>query len=115
MKVRGKRRSEAERILADAMELDALGVFSLVLECIPMDLAKRITEAVATPTIGIGAGVHCDGQVLVVNVMLGMDEWYSPRHANAYINLNEPIGDGVKSYIEDVNAEELPADGPSLH
>lgn len=115
MKVRGKKRSEAERILADAMELDALGVFSLVLECIPMDLARRITEAVATPTIGIGAGVHCDGQVLVVNDMLGMDEGYSPRHANAYLNLNELIGEAVKSYIVDVKAERFPADRHSFH
>ncbi|MEE8354567.1 MAG: 3-methyl-2-oxobutanoate hydroxymethyltransferase [Candidatus Bathyarchaeia archaeon] len=115
MKVRGKRRSEAERILADAMELDALGVFSLVLECIPMDLARQITEAVETPTIGIGAGVHCDGQVLVVNDMLGMDEGYSPRHANAYLNLNELIGEAVKGYIEDVKSERFPADRHSFH
>jgi 3-methyl-2-oxobutanoate hydroxymethyltransferase len=115
MKVRGKRRSEAERILADAMELDALGVFTLVLECIPMDLARQITEAVETPTIGIGAGVHCDGQVLVVNDMLGMDEGYSPKHANAYLNLNELIGEAVKGYIEDVKSERFPADRHSFH
>jgi len=115
MKVRGKRGSEAERILADAMELNALGVFSLVLECIPMDLAKRITEAVTTPTIGIGAGIHCDGQVLVVNDMLGMDEGYCPRHANAYLNLNEFIGEAVKCYIEDVRTERFPADRHSFH
>ncbi len=115
MKVRGKRRSEAERIRSDAMELDALGVFSLVLECIPMDLARRITEAVETPTIGIGAGVHCDGQVLVVNDMIGMDEGYSPRHANVYLDLNELIGKAVKNYIEDVKEERFPTDRHSFH
>jgi 3-methyl-2-oxobutanoate hydroxymethyltransferase len=115
MKVRGKRRSEAERILADAKVLDSLGVFSIVLECIPMDLAKRITEAVATPTIGIGAGVHCDGQVLVVNDMLGMDDGYCPRHANAYLDLNELIGGAVRSYIDDVKAERFPEDRHSFH
>jgi 3-methyl-2-oxobutanoate hydroxymethyltransferase len=115
MRVRGKKRSDAERILADAMELDALGVFSLVLECIPMGLARQITEAVATPTIGIGAGVHCDGQVLVVNDMIGMDEGYSPRHAKVYLNLNELIGEAVKCYIEDVKAERFPEYRHSFH
>jgi 3-methyl-2-oxobutanoate hydroxymethyltransferase len=115
MKVRGKRRSEADQILADAMKLDSLGVFSLVLECIPLDLARRITEAVETPTIGIGAGVHCDGQVLVVNDMLGMEEGYCPRHAHAYLNLNELIGKAVESYIEDVKAGRFPADRHSFH
>jgi len=115
MKARGKRRSEAELILADAMELDALGGFSLVLECIPMDLARRITEAVETPTIGIGAGVHCDGQVLVVNDMIGMDDGYCPRHAKVYLNLNDLIGKAVKSYIGDVKAERFPEDRHSIH
>ena len=115
MKVRGKRRSEADQILADARKLDSLGVFSLVLECIPLDLASRITEAVETPTIGIGAGVHCDGQVLVVNDMLGMGEGYCPRHARVYINLKDLIGKAVKSYIEDVKAERFPADRHSFH
>ncbi|MBC8223630.1 3-methyl-2-oxobutanoate hydroxymethyltransferase [Candidatus Bathyarchaeota archaeon] len=115
MKVKGKRRSEAERIIADAKKLDSLGVFSIVLECIPMDLARRITEAVETPTIGIGAGVHCDGQVLVMNDMIGMDDGYSPRHANVYLDLNDLIGKAVKSYIEDVKAERFPADRHSFH
>ena len=115
MKVKGKRRNEAERILADAKELDSLGVFSLVLECIPMDLARQVTEAVETPTIGIGAGVHCDGQVLVVNDMIGMDEGYSPRHANVYLDLNELIGKAVKNYIEDVKEERFPTDRHSFH
>lgn len=115
MKVKGKRRSEAERILADAKKLDSLGAFSIVLECIPMDLARRITEAVETPTIGIGAGVHCDGQVLVMNDMIGMDDGYSPRHANVYLDLNDLIGKAVKSYIEDVKAERFPADRHSFH
>ena len=115
MKVRGKRRSEAHQILADARKLDYLGVFSLVLECIPLGLARRITEAVETPTIGIGAGVCCDGQVLVVNDMLGMDEGYCPRHAHAYIDLNDLIGKAVESYIEDVKSGKFPADRHSFH
>lgn len=115
MKVRGKKRSEAERILAEARELDALGVFSLVLECIPLKLAKQVTEAVGTLTIGIGAGVHCDGQVLVVNDMLGMDEGYSPKHSKIFANLNDIIRDAVERYIEEVKEGKFPTDRHSFH
>ncbi len=115
MKVRGKKRSEAERILAEARELDALGVFSLVLECIPLKLAKQVTEAVGTLTIGIGAGAHCVGQVLVVNDMLGMDEGYSPKHSKIFANLNDIIRDAVERYIEEVKAGKFPTDRHSFH
>jgi 3-methyl-2-oxobutanoate hydroxymethyltransferase len=115
MKVRGKKRSEAERILADARELEELGVFSVVLECIPLDLAKQVTEAIGVLTIGIGAGVHCDGQVLVVNDMLGMDEGYSPKHSKTYANLNDIIWEAVRGYIEEVKAGKFPMDKHSFH
>ena len=115
MKVRGKKRNEAERILVEAKELDALGVFSLVLECIPLKLAKQVTEAVGTLTIGIGAGAHCDGQVLVVNDMLGMDEGYSPKHSKIFANLNDIIGDAVERYIEEVKVGKFPTDKHSFH
>jgi len=115
MKVRGKKRREAERILAEAREMDALGVFSLVLECIPLKLAKQVTEAVGTLTIGIGAGVHCDGQVLVVNDMLGMDEGYSPKHSKIFANLNDIIRDAVERYVEEVKAGKFPTDRHSFH
>jgi len=113
--VRGKKRSEAERILADAKELEELGVFSVVLECIPLDLAKQVTEAIGVLTIGIGAGVHCDGQVLVVNDMLGMDEGYSPKHSKTYVNLNDVIGEAVRGYIDEVKAGKFPMDKHSFH
>ena len=115
MKVRGKKRSEAERILEEARELDALGVFSLVLECIPLKLAKEVTEAVGTLTIGIGAGVHCDGQVLVVNDMLGMDKGYSPKHSKTFANLYNVIREAVEAYIKEVKANEFPTDRHSFH
>ena len=108
MKVKGKNREEADRILSNAIELDGLGVFSIVLECIPMGLAKRVTESVEALTIGIGAGVHCDGQVLVVNDMLGMDEGYSLRHSKVYVDLNTLISDAVARYMEDVKAGRFP-------
>ena len=115
MKVRGKKLSEAERILADAKELEELGVFSVVLECIPLKLAKQVTEAIGVLTIGIGAGVHCDGQVLVVNDMLGMDEGYSPKHSKNYANLNDVIGEAFRTYIEEVKAGKFPTDKQSFH
>jgi 3-methyl-2-oxobutanoate hydroxymethyltransferase len=113
--VRGKKRSEAERIIADAKELDDLGVYSIVLECIPLKLARQVTETVGAVTIGIGAGVYCDGQVLVVNDMLGMDEGYSPKHSKNYADLNDVIGDAVRSYIEEVRDGRFPTDKHSFH
>jgi len=114
-RVRGKKRSEAERIYGDALELDGLGVFSIVLECIPMGLAKRITGAVGALTIGIGAGVHCDGQVLVVNDMLGMEEGFKPKHVKRYAHLSETIRDAVLSYMEEVRTGRFPDDAHSFH
>ncbi len=114
-KVRGKKRSEAECIIEDARELDELGCFSIVLECIPLKLAKRVTDAVGALTIGIGAGVHCDGQVLVVNDMLGMDKGYSPKHSKIFANLNNVIREAVETYIEEVKAGEFPTDKHSFH
>jgi 3-methyl-2-oxobutanoate hydroxymethyltransferase len=115
MRVKGKKTEEAERMVADARELDELGVFSIVLECIPLKLAKRITESVGALTIGIGAGVYCDGQVLVVNDMLGMDRGYSPKHSKVYVDLNSIISDAVKRYMEDVRSGRFPEDKQSFH
>lgn len=114
-KVRGKKRDEAERIYEDALELYRLGVFSIVFECIPLRLAKRITEAVKSLTIGIGAGIHCDGQVLVVNDMLGMEEGFKPKHVKRYAHLTETIRDAVLRFMEDVQSERFPDDTHSFH
>jgi 3-methyl-2-oxobutanoate hydroxymethyltransferase len=115
MKVKGKKKEEADKILSDAIELDRLGVFSIVLECIPKSLAKRVTESVDALTIGIGAGVHCDGQVLVVNDMLGMDDGYSPRHSKVYVDLNTIIFDAVQRYKEDVKDGKFPTHKQSFN
>ena len=114
-RVKGKKRREAEHIYADSLELDRLGVFSIVLECIPMGLAKRITEAVGSLTIGIGAGVNCDGQVLVLNDMLGMEEGFKPKHVKRYARLSETIKDAVLKYVEDVRSRRFPDDAHSFH
>ncbi|UCH57311.1 MAG: 3-methyl-2-oxobutanoate hydroxymethyltransferase [Candidatus Bathyarchaeota archaeon] len=107
-KVKGKKQSEADRIHSDALELDSKGVFSIVLECIPRKLARRITEAVGALTIGIGAGVHCDGQVLVINDMLGMEGSHKPRHVKRYANLEASIREAVDSFIEEVVEGKFP-------
>ncbi len=114
MRVQGKKKSDAERITEDAEALDQLGVWSIVLECIPLTLAKEITESVKALTIGIGAGVHCDGQVLVVNDMLGMGSGYSPKHAKVYVNLNSIISGAVREYIDDVKSGRFPDTGSSF-
>lgn len=113
--VRGKSRDEAEHIYAEAQELDKLGVFSMVLECIPLNLSKRITENITSLTIGIGAGEHCDGQILVVNDMLGMDERFKPKHVKRYARLRENIKDAVSKYIEEVRDGRFPSDEHSFH
>jgi len=115
MKVKGKKKSEAEMIIEDAEALDKLGVYAIVLECIPAKLGKMITERVEALTIGIGAGVDCDGQVLVVNDMLGMDSGYVPKHAKVYVNLNDVIGKAVREYIEDVKKGKFPDDDYIFH
>lgn len=115
LKVTGKKRSEGELILSEAKQLEDQGVFSVVLECIPENLAKKVTEQIGVPTIGIGAGVHCDGQVLVVNDMLGMDSGFKPKHVKQYTNLQDIISLAVGQYIKDVISKKFPDKEHSFH
>jgi 3-methyl-2-oxobutanoate hydroxymethyltransferase len=107
-RLKGKKPEEAGQILRDAKNLDKSNVFSIVLECIPEALAKRITGEVRVPTIGIGAGKHCDGQVLVINDMLGLDETFKPKYVKTYANLNRSIRDAVSRFMQEVASEEYP-------
>jgi 3-methyl-2-oxobutanoate hydroxymethyltransferase len=113
--VKGKEPEEAEDIFRDALNLAKLGVFSIVLECMPESLAKKITENVKAPTIGIGAGKHCDGQVLVINDMLGLDESFKPKYVKRYVHLNEVIKDAVARFVEEVSAGKYPDDEHTYH
>jgi len=113
--VKGKTPVEAEEILQDAQELDGLGVFSIVLECIPESLAKTITDSVKVPTIGIGAGKHCDGQVLVINDLLGFDENFKPKYVKTYTNLNKTIKLAVAKFMEEVSTSKYPDDEHTYH
>ena len=106
--VRAKEQDEATKLLEDAKALQEAGCFSIVFEKIPAELAKEVSEALTIPTIGIGAGVDCDGQVLVLHDMLGITKDFSPRVLRRYADLGETIDGAVKQYIEDVRHKEFP-------
>ncbi len=106
--VRAKEQDEATKLLEDAKALQEAGCFSIVFEKIPAELAKEVSEALTIPTIGIGAGVDCDGQVLVLHDMLGITKDFSPRFLRRYADLGETIDGAVKQYIEDVRHKEFP-------
>lgn len=107
-KVRAKEEEEAKKLIEDARKLEQAGVFSIVLEKIPAQLAKKVTDAISVPTIGIGAGSDCDGQVLVLHDMLGLNKDFSPRFLRRYADLNKIAGEAVKNYISDVKSGDFP-------
>ncbi len=107
-KVVGKTPEVAVRLLNDARALEEAGAFSIVLECVPAPLSKLITERVTVPTIGIGAGKNCDGQVQVVSDILGLFTDFVPKHAKQYAKLNQAITSAVADYIAEVKAETFP-------
>jgi 3-methyl-2-oxobutanoate hydroxymethyltransferase len=103
----------AQRILQDAKELEAAGVFALVLEAIPSDLARSITESVSMPTIGIGAGPHCDGQVLVFHDAMGLTSGRVPKFVKRYAELGDEIRAAAAAFAADVAAGTFPDAGHS--
>jgi len=107
-KIQGKKDDAAEKMMADAKILEEAGAFSLVLECVPEKLAEEITKELSIPTIGIGAGVHCDGQVLVINDMLGMYERMTPKFVKKYANLSADIRKAVRAYVTEVKSASFP-------
>jgi 3-methyl-2-oxobutanoate hydroxymethyltransferase len=112
--VQGKSEITANQILEDALALQEAGAFAVVLELIPVELAKKITEALDIPTIGIGAGVHCDGQVQVFHDMLGLDPDFRPRHSGKYADLASIIRDALEQYSDDVRDGSFPTDAQSF-
>ncbi|SHF49889.1 ketopantoate hydroxymethyltransferase [Desulforamulus putei DSM 12395] len=107
-KVQGKDGEAARRLLEDAKKLEDAGVFAIVLECIPQQLAKVITESVSVPTIGIGAGIHCDGQILVTHDLLGMFSDFTPKFVKRYANLKEQILQACRDYQQEVRSKAFP-------
>ena len=112
-KVRAREKQEAEELLRDARLLEEAGAFALVLEKIPADLAAEVTRSVSIPTIGIGAGMACDGQVLVINDMLGLNTEFHPRFVRRYADLDNVIRDAVTRYVDDVKKKQFPSEEES--
>ncbi|WP_091619610.1 3-methyl-2-oxobutanoate hydroxymethyltransferase [Maribacter orientalis] len=108
--VRAKEDEEAEQLMEDALLLEKLGCFSLVLEKIPAELTKTVSESLTIPTIGIGGGKYADGQVLVVHDLLGMTHEFNPRFLRRYMNLYEEMGNAISNYVSDVKSQDFPND-----
>ena len=106
--VRAKEEAEANKLRADAKKLQEAGCFALVLEKIPAALAKEVSESISIPTIGIGAGPHCDGQVLVMHDMLGINTEFKPRFLRQYLDIHAQATEAVKKYVQDVKARDFP-------
>jgi 3-methyl-2-oxobutanoate hydroxymethyltransferase len=113
--VRGKDLEEAEKILSEALKLEKAGVFAVVLECVPLELARLITANLRVPTIGIGAGPFCDGQILVFHDLVGYSNGYLPKFVQRYVDLHEVISAAVGAYTRDVRGGRFPDDAHSYH
>ena len=114
-KVQGKKIEQAEKLMEDARAVEEAGAFAVVLEGIPQSLAQRITDSLVIPTIGIGAGPHCDGQVLVIHDILGLCEKYSPKFVKRYADARELIAGAVSAYINDVRQGSFPTEEHSFN
>jgi 3-methyl-2-oxobutanoate hydroxymethyltransferase len=113
--VQGKDAEKAQALLRDARALEAAGCYAVVLECIPAELARVITGQLGVPTIGIGAGPACDGQVLVLNDLLGLDAAFTPRFVKRYAELGVAVTGAVGRYVEEVRSGAFPADEHAFH
>jgi 3-methyl-2-oxobutanoate hydroxymethyltransferase len=113
--VQGKESEHAQQLLHDARTLEAAGCYALVLECIPAELARIITGQLRIPTIGIGAGPHCDGQVLVLNDLLGLDDAFTPKFVKRFGEVGAAIQGAVSAYVGEVKASAFPDDQHSFH
>jgi 3-methyl-2-oxobutanoate hydroxymethyltransferase len=114
-KVQGKMEEQKQKVIADAVAVEEAGAFSVVLECIPTELAQEITEQLSIPTIGIGAGVHCDGQVLVIHDLLGLLGDFRPKFVKSYVDLRTVISQAVEKYLKEVRKGAFPTEKHSFH
>lgn len=113
-KVQGRDHTQADRLREDALALEEAGAFAIVLECVPAALAMEISQSLSIPTIGIGAGSDCDGQILVINDLLGMSANFKPKFVRRYANLHQVITDAVQDYIADVKTQNFPTEEESF-
>src|SRR5271163_653766 len=114
-RVQGKTADAAEQLIRDARAVEAAGAFAVVLEAVPRELAAQITRELRIPTIGIGAGPDCDGQILVIHDLLGLTLGKTPKFARQYANIGKVIAKAAREYCEDVRGGTFPSDGESYH
>jgi len=114
-KVQGKAEEQKRRIIEDALAVEDAGAFAIVLECIPTEVAREITQRLRIPTIGIGAGVHCDGQVLVIHDLLGLLGDFRPKFVKRYVDVRRVISEATADYIREVRTGVFPAEEHSYH
>ena len=113
--VQGKTKDDAQILLEDPKALEDAGCFTIVYEMVATETMKKITESVSVPTIGIGCGKHCDGQVLVIHDMLGLYDKINPKFVKRYLSLSDAIRKAVSEYVDDVEGQEFPAEEHSYH
>ena len=113
-KVQGREKNRREVVLRDALAVQDAGAFAIVLEGIPLDLAQEITGKLTIPTIGIGAGPHCDGQVLVLHDMLGLFDDFTPKFVKRYGNLKTTVNGAIKDFIGEVKEQKFPTEEHSF-
>jgi 3-methyl-2-oxobutanoate hydroxymethyltransferase len=117
-RVQGRRHGHGpggrERVVEDAKAVEAAGAFAVVLECIPLDLAAEITAALSIPTIGIGAGAHCDGQVLVLHDLIGLSEAWTPRFAKRYAEVGREVVRAAEAYVQEVKSGAFPTEAQAF-
>jgi 3-methyl-2-oxobutanoate hydroxymethyltransferase len=114
-KVQGKAEEQKRKIMEDALAVEEAGAFALVMECIPTELAQEITDRLSIPTIGIGAGIHCDGQVLVIHDVLGLLGDFRPKFVKSYVNLRQVISQAAAEYMEEVRKGKFPTEEHTFH
>jgi len=114
-RVQGRSDAQAEQLMSDALSVQAAGAFALVLEMVPAELAAEVTAALEIPTIGIGAGVDCSGQVLVCNDLLGFDMAFSPKFLKRYAELQDPMVAAIQAYVAEVREGAFPGEEHSFH
>jgi 3-methyl-2-oxobutanoate hydroxymethyltransferase len=112
--VQGKDAKAAQKLIEDSLKVEAAGAFALVLECVPKQLAKEIQARLSIPTIGIGAGIDCDGQVLVFHDVINYGVSRAPKFVKQYVDGNELLSWGIKSYVNEVKNQQFPTDAHSF-
>jgi 3-methyl-2-oxobutanoate hydroxymethyltransferase len=113
-KIQGREKNRREAVMRDALAVEEAGAFAVVLEAMPLDLAQEITERLTIPTIGIGAGIHCDGQVLVIHDMLGLYEDFTPKFVKQFADIKSAVSGAAKAYIGEVKEKSFPAEEHSF-